>query len=92
MASRKKEKKPNILVVLSVVIFLLFVTVMLGQLFLQLKDKQQEIENVKSEISELEQKNRDLKYKLDNKEQYLEQKAREKGYVNPGADVYKEIS
>lgn len=89
-----KKKKRNLLLRIALLIFAVYVMVTLIQLQLEISAKQsgdKGIDELSSEIAELQRQNEDLQNKLDHPDRYLEEQAREQGYVHPGDDVYKEI-
>jgi len=86
-----KKKKTSLLVRIALLIFAVYIVVMLIQLQLEINDKQALINEMSDTITDTQRQNDDLQHKLDNPDQYLDQQARDEGYVHPGDDVYKEI-
>ena len=90
-ANTSKKKKTSLLVRIALLIFAVYIVVMLIQLQLEINDKQALINEMSDTITDTQRQNDDLQHKLDNPDQYLDQQARDEGYVHPGDDVYKEI-
>ena len=90
-AQTSKKKKRNLFLRIAVLVFAVYIIVTLIQLQLTINDKQSEINETSEAITDKQRENDDLQHKLDNPDQYLDQQARDQGYVHPGDDVYKEI-
>ena len=86
-----KKRKRSLFLRIALLVFSVYVIITLIQLQLTINDKQAEINETSDSITDYQRENEALQNKVDNPDQYLDQQAREQGYVNPGADVYKEI-
>lgn len=91
MGRSKSKPKKSLFLRIGLFVFIIYLVILLVDLGKQINDKNTEINNLNVQISEYEHLNKDLQNKIDHPDVYLEQQAREKGYVSPGADVYKEI-
>lgn len=90
MAKTQKVKK-SILLRIAIIVFILYALTTLLNLQRQINQQQAIIDEKKAQVVELKRLNEDLQNKVKNNDLYLDQQAREQGYVNPGADVFKEI-
>lgn len=86
------KKKRSLLIRLALILFAGYIVVMLVQLQMQINDKQAEIDSKQAQIHAYQNQNADLQEKLENSDAYLDQQARENGYVAPNADVYIEVN
>ena len=90
-AQTPKKRNRNLILRIALLVFAVYVIVTLIQMQLELNDKQAEIDELSQQAVELSLENEDQQHKLSNPSQYLDQQARDQGYVRPGDDVYKEI-
>ena len=86
-----EKKKRSLFIRLALLLFAGYIVVMLVGLQMQINEKQAEIDKKQTQIREYQNQNADLQEKVENSDSYLEQQARENGYVSPNADVYIEI-
>ena len=87
---KKKTKSKNTIFLIGVLIVVAYCIVRIAVLQMTVHDKKAQITLLENQITEFQQLNDDLKNKIDNNDLYLDQQAREKGYVDPGADVFQE--
>ncbi len=85
------KKKKSLLIRFALVLLALYLVVMFVNLQMQMNEKQVVIDQKQAQIREYQNLNEDLQSKLDHKDDYLDQQARENGYVKPNADIYVEI-
>jgi cell division protein FtsB len=86
-----KKKKKSIFLRIALLAFSVYVIVTLVQLQLQIGNEQQRLNKLDEDIQRQVSLNEDIQNKTDNYEQYLEQRARERGMARPGEVIYKEI-
>lgn len=86
-----KKKKKSLLIRFALLLLAGYLVVMFVNLQMQINEKQAEIDQKQAQIHEYQNLNEDLQNKVDNKDAYIDQQARENGYVKPNADVYVEI-
>ena len=91
-----KAKKPrrSFIVIFSAVILCACVAIALLSEVKEVKEIRDQIAVVDAAKAELDTENKALQDKIndDNIDQYVEEKARENGYVMPGEKVYQDIS
>ena len=90
-AQTSKKKKRNLILRVALLVFSLYIIVTLIQLQLTINAKQDEINETSNAVTDKRRDNDYLEQQLSDPEHYLDQQAREQGFVHPGEDVYKEI-
>ena len=99
-AAGMKKKKKSIFLRVALAAFSIYVVVMLVQLQLEFSEQQKDYnqktaaaEKLKKEIEELKKQSKVFRnrYKNNNSEDYMEEKAREQGMARPGETIYIEI-
>ena len=85
------KKKKNIILRVALVAFSVYVIVSILQLQLQLNQKQEQLDNIQTQLSQTREINNILQDKYGNRDEYLEQQARKQGLVKPGETVLVEI-
>ena len=87
----KHKRKHSLLITLAFIAFLVYFTVTIISARSDIKEKQDEVNQLSSQCETVENENKELQNNLDNgdKEDYIERIAREKyGYIKPGDRVY----
>ncbi len=99
MATKKKTKKKgsdrSFILTLALVAIIVYFTISLVSLQIQINQKKQEVEAAKITLSEVQSENEDLKVlqDMEDDESYMEKIARDVlGYVLPGESVYYDVS
>lgn len=88
----KQKKKRSLLIRFALILFAGYIVVMLVNLQMQINEKQEVIDTKQAQIREYQNKNADLEEKVNNPDAYLDQVARDGGFVSPNADVYIEVN
>lgn len=91
----KHKRKHSLLITLAFIAFLVYFTVTIISARSDIKEKQDEVNQLSSQCETVENENKELQNNLDNgdKEDYIERIAREKyGYIKPGDRVYQDIA
>lgn len=91
----KHKRKHSLLITLAFIAFLVYFTVTIISARSDIKEKQDEVNQLSSQYETVENENKELQNNLDNgdKEDYIERIAREKyGYIKPGDRVYQDIA
>lgn len=86
-----KRRTLRLLLASSFVVFALYLTLTLTQLQMEKDERQQALEDISRQVVAMERSNEDLQDKLDNKDKYLEEQARQRGMAQPGEMVFQEI-
>lgn len=90
-AAKPKQKKKSIFLRIALVAFAVYMVVVLVQLQMEISDRQKDIDSLQAQILQQQRLNEDLQNKVENTDLYLEQQARDDGYVRPGEDVFQEV-
>ncbi len=90
-AARPKQKKKSIFLRVALLAFAVYMVVVLVQLQMEISDRQKDIDALYTQIAQQQRLNEDLQNKVADNDLYLEQQARDNGYVRPGEDVFQEI-
>ena len=91
----KHKRKHSLLITVAFIAFLVYFTVSIISARSDIKEKQDEVNQLSSQCETVENENKELQNNLDNgdKEDYIERIAREKyGYIKPGDRVYQDIA
>ena len=86
-----KKKKKSIFLRIALLAFSLYVIITLVQLQMDIGNKQKQLDAVQENILLQQQLNGDLKSKLENPDEYIEQEARDQNMVKPGEIVMQEV-
>ena len=86
-----KKKKKSIFLRIALLAFSLYVIITLVQLQMDIGNKQKQLDAVQENILLQQQLNGDLKSKLENLDEYIEQEARDQNMVKPGEIVMQEV-
>ena len=86
-----KKKKKSIFLRIALLAFSLYVIITLLQLQMDIGNKQKQLDAVQENILLQQQLNGDLKSKLENPDEYIEQEARDQNMVKPGEIVMQEV-
>lgn len=86
-----KKKKKSIFLRIALLAFSLYVIITLVQLQMDIGSKQKQLDAVQENILLQQQLNGDLKSKLENPDEYIEQEARDQNMVKPGEIVMQEV-
>lgn len=89
-ASGRKRKR-SWLISLAVLVFVVYVVVMLAQLHMELKSREEALAQIDARIAEVRRSNEELQNKLDHRDIYLEEQARLRGLARPGELIFQEI-
>ena len=87
----KAVKKKSIFLRIALLAFSLYVIITLVQLQMDIGNKQKQLDAVQENILLQQQLNGDLKSKLENPDEYIEQEARDQNMVKPGEIVMQEV-
>lgn len=86
-----KKKKKSIFLRIALLAFSLYVIITLMQLQMEIGNKKKQLDAVQENILLQQQLNGDLKSKLENPDEYIEQEARDQNMVKPGEIVMQEV-
>ncbi len=86
-----KKKKKSIFLRIAFLAFSLYVIITLVQLQMEIGNKKKQLDAVQENILLQQQLNGDLKSKLENPDEYIEQEARDQNMVKPGEIVMQEV-
>ena len=86
-----KKKKKSIFLRIALLAFSLYVIITLVQLQMDIGNKQKQLDAGQENILLQQQLNGDLKSKLENPDEYIEQEARDQNMVKPGEIVMQEV-
>jgi len=86
-----KKKKKSIFLRIALLAFSLYMIITLVQLQMDIGNKQKQLDAVQENILLQQQLNGDLKSKLENPDEYIEQEARDQNMVKPGEIVMQEV-
>lgn len=86
-----KKKKKSIFLRIALLAFSLYMIITLVQLQMDISNKQKQLDAVQENILLQQQLNGDLKSKLENPDEYIEQEARDQNMVKPGEIVMQEV-
>ncbi len=86
-----KKKKKSIFLRIALLAFSLYVIITLVQLQMEIGNKKKQLDAVQENILLQQQLNGDLKSKLENPDEYIEQEARDQNMVKPGEIVMQEV-
>ena len=86
-----KKKKKSIFLRIALLAFSLYVIITLVQLQMEIGNKKKQLDAVQENILLQQQLNGDLKSKLENPDEYIEQEARDQNMVKPGEIVLQEV-
>ena len=86
-----KKKKKSIFLRIALLAFSLYVIITLVRLQMDIGNKQKQLDAVQENILLQQQLNGDLKSKLENPDEYIEQEARDQNMVKPGEIVMQEV-
>ena len=86
-----KKKKKSIFLRIALLAFSLYMIITLVQLQMDIGNKQKQLDAVQENILLQQQINGDVKSKLENPDEYIEQEARDQNMVKPGEIVMQEV-
>ena len=86
-----KKKKKSIFLRIALLAFSLYVIITLVQQQMEIGNKKKQLDAVQENILLQQQLNGDLKSKLENPDEYIEQEARDQNMVKPGEIVMQEV-
>ena len=86
-----KKKRKSIFLRIALLAFSLYVIITLVQLQMEIGNKKKQLDAVQENILLQQQLNGDLKSKLENPDEYIEQEARDQNMVKPGEIVMQEV-
>lgn len=90
-AAKPQKKKKNIFLRVACALFGVYIVVQVVSLRIQIQAKAAQEEELQAQIVQQESLNESLKEKLENYEVYLEEEARDNGYVKNGEQIYKVV-
>lgn len=89
--AKPQKKKKNIILRIAIAAFSVYAIIAALSGVIQLINKENYYEQLAEEIRNQEVINESLKEKSENSEIYLEEEARDQGYVLPGEQVYQPV-